>query len=137
MVCDSSLLGCYCATGSSVIQGPLHPWRWGHYVPLKYCEPITQWCSVIPERNRIPKIILMLHRHIMWISHTPHKILFWKLKKNISDTVSEKLTATQTIKTLWNVSFFLMGIFAWHFKMFSSMNGFKPRTFQIWISLTL
>lgn len=126
MVCDSILLGCYCATGSPVIQGPLYPWRWGHYVPLKYCEPVTQWCSVISERNRIPHIILMLHRHTMWISHTPHTNLILKLKKNISVAVFEKLTAAQIIKTLWNVSFFIMRTFARHFNIFSSINGFKP-----------
>jgi hypothetical protein len=32
---------------------PINPWRWGHYIPLKYQEPITQWHSPYPIWNKM------------------------------------------------------------------------------------
>jgi len=34
-------------------MGPIDLWRWGHYIPLKYQEPITQWHSPYPRWNRM------------------------------------------------------------------------------------
>jgi hypothetical protein len=68
--------------------------------------------------------------------HPKHKSHLKIKEKDLSSSFWKTYNHSDD-QDVWNVSFFLIRIFARHFKNFSSMNGFIARIFQIWISLTL